>query len=79
MCLSSKSVSDWWSAFCDKECDMRKPTRRAYSKVTPATFGSKLLGHLQRAETGVLEDIEGLVKFTVGWYEDDQAVSATRQ
>jgi hypothetical protein len=55
------------------------PAPSAYLKITPATFGSKLLGHLQRAETGVLEDIEGLVKFTIGWYEDDQAVSATRQ
>ena len=33
---------------------------------------------LQRAETGGLEDIEGLVKFTVGRHENDQAVSAAR-
>ena len=64
-------------AFCAMRCAIPRPTRRLCATITPVAATWKLLGHLQRAETGGLEGIEGLVKFTVGWHKDDQAVSTS--
>ena len=64
---------------CNESVQRVGPTSRVCSKITPAVTESKRSGQLQQSEPRGLEDFEGFVKFTVGGYEDDKAVSATRQ
>ena len=46
MCLSGMSVSVQLRAFCAMKCATRKPTRKAYSKITPAASGSNPDGQM---------------------------------